>query len=468
MNLERVKKLLKEKEHIRLEFKEAKSALPVNLFETICAMLNRDGGDILLGVSDSGVVVGIDPASTATLSANLVNLSNNPQKLDSPFILYPQIYRIDGKSVIHIQVPCSSQVHQSAGSIYDRSYDGDFRVVHPQRIAEIYNRKRTHYTENIVYPALRFSDFKEALFPKIKNLIRNNNANHPWLALSDEHLLEKAGLWKRDFQTGQEGYTLASALLLGKNEVIQQILPHYKIDALVRIVDKERFDDRLYIQTNLVEAYEHIMDLTAKHLPDKFFLRNDQRISLRTLIFREVNANLIVHREYTSASPCTFIIHPDRVETENANNPHGEGPIDPTNFAPYPKNPTITQFFIQLGRVDDLGSGVLNVNRHINEYSGKRTSEFIEEPVFKMIIPVPEKRSDRQNEGLNEELNEGLKTLFAAISGKPGSQAKDLPALLNDRPLKTIERQIQSLVTMDLVERRGSRKTGGYFSKTKN
>ncbi|MEJ0103811.1 MAG: ATP-binding protein [Bacteroidota bacterium] len=52
MNPERIKRLLKEKENIRLEFKEATTALPANLFETICAMLNREGGDILSGVKD--------------------------------------------------------------------------------------------------------------------------------------------------------------------------------------------------------------------------------------------------------------------------------------------------------------------------------------------------------------------------------------------------------------------------------
>jgi hypothetical protein len=36
MNLERIRKLLKQKENIRLEFKEARSALPDNLFDTIC------------------------------------------------------------------------------------------------------------------------------------------------------------------------------------------------------------------------------------------------------------------------------------------------------------------------------------------------------------------------------------------------------------------------------------------------
>ena len=111
MNIERVKRLLKQKENIRLEFKEAVSALPGNLFETICAMLNRDGGDILLGVKDNGSLIGVTETSVAVMVTNLVNLSNNNQKLDPPFILYPQTYKLGSKSIIHIQIPASSQVH---------------------------------------------------------------------------------------------------------------------------------------------------------------------------------------------------------------------------------------------------------------------------------------------------------------------------------------------------------------------
>jgi ATP-dependent DNA helicase RecG len=313
-------RLLQQKENIRLEFKEARQHLPGNLFESICAMLNRDGGDILLGVSDAGEVVGIEAGSWETMVTNIVNLSNNTQKLDPPFILFPIHLELDGKHVLHLQIPCSSQIHKTAGLVYDRSNDGDFRVTNPVQIADMYNKKRSHFTESTLFPYLQFSDFKPELFPKIRNLIRSNNPNHPWLALTDEQMLQKAGLWKLDYHTGQSGYTLAAALLLGKDEVIQQILPHYKIDALVRIHDTLRYDDRLYIQTNLIEAYEQLMDFVAKHLPDKFHQIGDQRISLRTHIFREIVANIIVHREYMNAHPCTFVISMGKVETENANN----------------------------------------------------------------------------------------------------------------------------------------------------
>ena len=495
MSLETVTKLLRKKEDIRLEFKESKNTLPKNLFESICAMLNRDGGDILLGVADNGVVVGIAPEAEEALVKDIVNLSNNPEKIDPPFILFPIKQQIEGKHILHIQIPSSSQLHKTADVVFDRSNDGDFRVSNPAQIADLYNKKRTHFTENTLYPFLKFSDFKAELFPKIRNLIRSNNPNHPWLALSDEQMLEKAGLWKLDFQTGQSGYTLAAALLLGKDEVIQQIVPHYKIDALVRIVDEFRYDDRLYIQTNLIDAYEQLMDFVAKHLPDKFFQIGDQRISLRTHIFREIVANIIVHREYLNAHPCTFIIKKGKVETENANNAHGEGFIDLQHFVPFPKNPTLAKFFIQLGRVDELGSGVINVNRFIQAYSEDGKPTFSEGHVFKMTVPIPSdeeewaefvtdnKEVNVVNEpksihffggaiggtiggtigGASKNVKEKLAILLSAIATNEGKKTSDYMKQIG-LPERTIARYLQQLKEGGLIEFRGDAlQTGGYF-----
>jgi ATP-dependent DNA helicase RecG len=483
-HIKRVKQLLTQGEGIRLEYKESYAKLPKSLFESICAMLNRDGGDILLGADDNGTITGVDETKLETITTNLVNLSNNPEKLDPPFILFPQVYQIEGETVVHIQIPCSSQLHKSANVVFDRSNDGDFKVNEVHQIAEIYNRKRTHYTEGIIYPEIQFSDFNPTLFPKLRNLIKSNEANHPWLALSDEQLLKKAGLWKRDYQTAKEGYTLAAILLLGTDEVIQQVLPHYKIDALVRIENTTRYDDRLYIQTNLIDAYEQLMSFVAKHLPDKFYTEGDQRQSLRTAIFREVVANLIVHREYTNAQPATFIIYADKVETENANNPHGTGNISIDDFYPFPKNPLIAKFFIQLGRVDELGSGVINVYKFIKEYSGQDNPAFIEGKTFKMSIPLTEEITDGAVVGANDGAIDGaidrvidgaidgvtdgvkgkLTVLLKAIISNEGKRIPEYQEITQLGSERTIERYIQQLRESNLIEFKGqSPQTGGYY-----
>jgi ATP-dependent DNA helicase RecG len=128
MTIERLLILLQGKEGQHLEFKEARFALPAGLFETICAMLNGEGGDILLGVNDFGTITGIEAEQVDKMIKDLVSLSNNPTKITPTFILFPRKHQIDGKWLVHIQIPASSQVHKASKVIYDRSSDGDFRI----------------------------------------------------------------------------------------------------------------------------------------------------------------------------------------------------------------------------------------------------------------------------------------------------------------------------------------------------
>lgn len=94
-----IKQWLARKERSTVEFKEAHRELPRSLFETVCAFLNRDGGVILLGVNDRGQVAGVEPNAVERLVADIVNLSNNPQKLDPPHLLAPDLVDYEGKIV---------------------------------------------------------------------------------------------------------------------------------------------------------------------------------------------------------------------------------------------------------------------------------------------------------------------------------------------------------------------------------
>jgi ATP-dependent DNA helicase RecG len=62
--------------------------------------------------------------------------------------------------------------------------------------------------------------------------------------------------------------------------------------------------------------------------------------------------------------------------------------IDPENFSPYPKNPMIARFFKEIGRVDELGSGIRNTYKYCGLYTPGTDPEFIEGDVFKAIIQI--------------------------------------------------------------------------------
>ncbi len=456
-------------EGIRVEYKEAKKSLPANLFETVCAMLNRDGGDILLGVDDSGKALGIDQSSIAKMKADIVSQSNNSQKLDPPFILFPSTHTLDGKNILQISIPASSQVHRSKGIVYDRSNDGDFRVTEPHRIAEISNRKRTTYTENLIYSAITLDDLRLDQLPKVRNLMLTRDSRHPWRELDDEQLLLKAGLFRSDPETGKEGYTLAAILLLGKEETIQSALPHYNIDALLRRVQMDHYDDRDRIYCNLIEAYERLMAFIAKHLPNPFYLEGDARINLRDNIFREAVANFLVHQEYMSAHPARLVIYKDRVETTNASNYRVEGLLDPEKVVPFSKNPTIAKFFSQMSWVEEIGSGMMNIGKYLPHYTPGGVPEYRDGPVFTATIPLPVgERKPQTSDDVGKvsvkrrkSVGKASEKILLAIENNDTITISELATFVGVTD-RTIERNIKKLQSAKLLKRVGGRKEGRW------
>ena len=293
-------------------------------------------------------------------------------------------------------------------------------------------------------------------------------------------------------KTGEEGFILATALLFGKDEVIQNILPAYKTDALVRIVNTDRYDDRLEVRTNLIESYDLLMDFIRKHLPDPFFLENDQRISLRDKIFREVIANTLVHREFLNSFPSRLVIEKEKVVIENWNKPYIPGTINPDNFYTHLKNPIILEVFKQIGRADELGSGVRNVFKYGKMY-GKSNPIFEESDVFKTIIFIPkiynlktedgtdrstgsntftfnENKTKIKGDGINDGIikpvtditRQLLIKIVLFVYNQPGCNADDIAAHIN-RSIPATERYIITLRKLNMVEYTGAKKTGGYY-----
>ena len=84
------------------------------------------------------------------------------------------------------------------------------------------------------------------------------------ILMSDEDILKSAGLWEKDFSSGIEGYNLAGVLLFGRDEVIRSCCPGYVTDAIYRVENLDRYDDRLQVMTNLIEAYELLMEFCGK------------------------------------------------------------------------------------------------------------------------------------------------------------------------------------------------------------
>lgn len=382
--------LIREGEGISVEFKTCRNQINRDVYETVCAFLNRHGGTLFLGVTDSGEIQGIDPDAVAQIKKAFVTAVNNPQKIHPSAYLSVDEITFQKKVILRVYVPESSQVHRCNGRIYDRNEDGDFDITdHTIQVANLYQRKQAVFSENKIYPYADLQDLRADLIEKCRKIARVNTPGHPWASMDDLQLVKSAQLYQTDLQTGKSGVTLAGILLLGTDQLILSAVPAHRTDLILRKVDLDRYDDRDLVRTNLIDSYDRIIAFIQKHLPDPFHLEGMDRISLRDAIFREVASNMLIHREYTSAFPAKLIIEYGQVRTENASKPHGFGVLNPVTFTPFPKNPVIGAFFREIHRADELGSGMRKLMRYGKAFGGA-DPEMIEGDVFRIIVKVPE------------------------------------------------------------------------------
>lgn len=393
MDSKNIKSILEIGETVAVEFKRCGNGIEADTYESVCSFLNRFGGDIFMGVLDDGTVNGVPPKAAADMVKNFITVISNPTLFSPTIYLSPEIMEYDGRTIIHVHVPPSAEVHSYKKVIYDRVNDADVKVTATTQIAQMYIRKQNIFTERKIYPYAAIDDLRTDLLPRIRQMAVNHaGGSHPWENMTDEELLRSAGLYGRDVATGESGYNLAAILLLGKDEVIQNVCPAYETDALVRKVNVDRYDDREIVRTNLIESFDLLMDFIKKHLPDKFFLEDENRVSLRNIIAREIVSNTLMHREYTSSYAAKLVIKKDQMYTENANRAAGNGFITPENLEPNPKNPLIASFFRNIGRADRLGSGVHKLFKYTKFYSGK-DPVFEEGDVFRIVVPLDDNYS---------------------------------------------------------------------------
>ena len=469
---ENLLKLIKDGENSTVEFKTAKKNLPDNLFETVCSMLNRNGGHIFLGVQDDGSIIGIYKDYVKDMKKNFANLCNNTEKISPTVHLEVKEYFYDKKEILYIYVYESSDVHKTANKIFDRNEDGDFEITgNTSLISQLYIRKSSTYIENKIYPFATTDDLRKDLIDKARNMAVNRVANHPWATMNDLEMLRSASLYEKNLQTGEEGINLAGLLLFGKDEVIASALSYYKTDAILKIDNIDRYDDRDDIRTNLIESYERLINFVKKHLNEKFYIDGNQRINIRDVIARELCVNLLIHREYSNPIPARLIITKESIITENANRPRNIGFIDLNNYSPYPKNPKIANFFKEIGLAEELGSGIKTITKYNKIYSGGIPS-FKDDEIFTVTVPLLEKVTNISLENIDG-MDEIKIKLLNYIKNNNGVSRQDINNYMyplfdtiNEKELDNKTRYIINFLReRDLISNKGTKNKPKWIIK---
>jgi ATP-dependent DNA helicase RecG len=129
---------------------------------------------------------------------------------------------------------------------------------------------------------------------------------------------------------------------------------------------------------------------------------------------------------------------------------------------------------VQIGRAEELGSGIRISSKYVPIYTGGKQPQFVEGDIFRTIIPIPSEDFEIDNNslktgGLNGGLSGGLsgglnEDCFALLkliqSGKYPRITHLMKELESSR--RTLERQLADLKDQGLISYEGSKKSGAY------
>lgn len=390
MDASQIKNLISKGEGISIEFKASREELSQSGFETIVSFLNTIGGYLFLGVTNDGKIVGVDEEKISLIKTDFANLVNNKEKINPPVPLALQDAYIDSKSILYVYVPESSEVHKlNNHSIFVRTDDGDRDITNiPYAIKRLYLRKSGVKTEDFVYSELTMDDFSIETIQKARKLTEIRNPNHNWKDLSDEEILHQKYFYKKNSETGKEGFTLSALLLFGKIDSIIGLLSWYKVDVLKKIKDVERYDDRFICEKNLIDSYDDLLKYIDANVEKPFYLNGDGvTYNAVGVVVRELVSNILIHREFMDQTPARILIYKDKIICENANSPKLFSDVDLNHYEPYSKNSTIARIFRMIGYADEIGSGFTKIKDICDNFFKSKPS-IVDKDTFKTEISL--------------------------------------------------------------------------------
>lgn len=444
---------------------------------SLCAFANKYGGTVIVGLNDAGEPLNLD------IGRQSIEDFINKLKTNTDPVLYPSvnIKTFALGQIVELYIPPSDYKPVFAfGKAYTRVGKNTLQLSVAEVRELVKNYSLPDFDRQMLELGLSDFDYDERLIRRINERFFNfPDDKLPGMLLSELKLLDRGKL------------TNAAYLCFVKQN---KLLPAARVKAArfkgnkpVTFIDMQDFTG------NIIDAVEESLAFIKKHINMGVLLDGKP---VRTEMWeypmpalREAVINAVVHRDYNDRGNIQIRIFDDSLEIWSP----GLLPkvididnIEETNRS-VPRNQLLADVFHSLGYIEAWGTGLVRIIEYTEDfgldkpefrhhqnafivkfYKKKRNSTvFINDTaVNEKYSPYIKKNNNGLNEGLNVELieglNEGLKMLFYKIYYNPGCNSSQLAELI-ERPQKTIERWLSELKSKELIEFRGSKKTGGYF-----
>ena len=375
-----VSELMRNRETAEVEFKSAKGGFPKSFWETYSAFANTHGGTIVLGIKEKDGVFSLNDLSKTDVEKMLKDFwsgVHNKNTINACLIKNDdvEVAEIEGKTVVLFHIPQAQRdqrpVHctQDAFSgTFRRNYEGDYLCSNAEVRRMFADADITRPADGRILKNYSWDDIDLPSLEQYRRLFATVKPSHPWHALSNDELMRKLGGYRKDRESGEEGFTLAGMLMFGKyDSIIDQscaprFFPDYKeipTDTITtRWIDRVCPDGTW--EANLFQFYRRVLPKLQQVIPTPFRLEGNQRQDETPAheALREAFANLCVHADYSEESSLIVNKYPHKIIFSNP----GVMLISKRQYyqggESVCRNTSLQQMFMMIGSAEKAGSGV--------------------------------------------------------------------------------------------------------------
>lgn len=469
MNLEELEKLIATKERDSLEFKKSTMLLK-SAAQTLCGFLNNGGGVVLIGISDSGKIVGQHVTdNTRQEIARELHKFEPFSKIKTEYIDLPN----SDKTVIVLTAHYEPDGIPYAydGRAYERIDSTLIKMTQPKYHQLLLEKTLKPKVWEKLPASIGFSELDgEEIIDTIKEGIERGRFSPSISTKDPKEALIRLKLLNNNVVTN------AAAVLFCKDP-----LPEYSqcIIRLIRYrgVEKGNFIDNKQIYGNTfvllreAEAFlnRHI-SIAARFEPGKI-----QRIDEPTYPpkgVREAIINAISHRDYTIVGGAvTISIYDDRLEViSHGKLPNGiKIPDLKTKHESLPRNELIAHTLFRRGVIESVGTGTQEMIKSCKEL-GMKEPEFIEHGnTFSVIFKAKEDlRTIKISEEYTYQLTLRQKAIVELLQENNMLSFTDILTRLEKPPSgTTLKRDLSILKKHHIVDVRGKTWSAVWFLKGK-
>lgn len=387
--------MLPRKETLTIEFKsDLKKYSDSDIVEAVVAFANTEGGDLYLGIEDSGEVSGVhgDHADATRVSAFIANHTIPPVSVRAGIV-------DEGKQVLKISVPrsLSGVVAAANGKVLHRRLKADGSPenvpMYPYEFAtRLSDLRLMDYSALPLYEA-SVSDFDPLETARLRNCIRTYHGDQSVLELSDTDLCKALGFVR---EAGGVWYpTVAGMLMLGRADAISRYVPTEQTSFQVLDGTKVLVNED-FVQPVLQSIERLFSSIQAwnpeQELEDGLFRIGVPEFDKRAV--REAVVNAFSHRDYARLGRVRVAID-DRGLT--IANPGGfvEGiTLDNLLTAePRGRNPLLADALKRIGLAEKTGRGIDRIYEGSLAY-GKALPDYSASTSAGVVLRLPRSKPD--------------------------------------------------------------------------